>query len=298
MASILLRHNKALCALFFLLFMIYHDTAMAILTFKPIKANCASTKYTENSTFSTNLKDLFSILKAKSSSSISINQTSGKAPDTTFGLYFCTGDLSQDNCQACIETAITDITESCRSSKQGIIWYDYCELRYSDTDFFGVPDTNGFAMINLNENTTSSRPVEVVSQLVQEAPLVKPLMFKTQPLISESLYALAQCSSDLTSQGCSDCLTTILTNIKACCTGAKGWRYLATSCWIRYEATPFLQNIINTTVISPSPPPSVSLAPSTTPEKDGAASKEKASTISFAATVSSVLAVIILLPIY
>ncbi|KAJ0971574.1 hypothetical protein J5N97_019533 [Dioscorea zingiberensis] len=246
MASLLLHHNKPLCALFFLLFMIYHDTAMAILTFKPIKANCASTKYTENSTFSTNLKDLFSILKAKSSSSISINQTSGKAPDTTFGLYFCTGDLSQDNCQACIETAITDITESCRSSKQGVIWYDYCELRYSDTNFFGVPDTNGFSMINPNGNTSSSRPVEVVSQLVKEAPLVHPLMFKTQALISESLYALAQCSSDLTSQGCSDCLTTILANIKACCTGAKGWRYLAPSCWIRYEATPFLQNLNGT----------------------------------------------------
>ncbi|XP_039123076.1 cysteine-rich repeat secretory protein 9-like [Dioscorea cayenensis subsp. rotundata] len=185
-------------------------------------------------------------LKDKSSSSISINETAGKAPATVFGLYFCTGDLSKDNCQACIQTAIKDIIDSCPSSKQAIIWYDYCELRYSDTNFFGLPDTNGFSMINVNENTTSSRPVEVVSQLVKDAPLAQPLMFKSQAFISESLYALAQCSSDLSSKGCSDCLTTILANIKACCTSSKGWRFLAPSCWIRYEATPFLQNLNGT----------------------------------------------------
>ncbi|KAM0945870.1 putative Gnk2-like domain-containing protein [Dioscorea sansibarensis] len=186
-----------------------------------------------------------------SSSSISTNQTFGQAPNAVFGLFFCTGDLTQDNCQPCIQTAIKDITESsCPSSKQAIIWYDYCELRYSDTNFFGLPDTDGFPMTNSFENTTSSRPVEVVTQLVKEAPPEHPVMFKSLALRSESLDALAQCSSDLTRQGCSDCLTTIFTNIKACCIGAKGWRYLAPSCWIRYEATPFLQNVngANTTI--------------------------------------------------
>ncbi|KAH7686144.1 Non-specific serine/threonine protein kinase protein [Dioscorea alata] len=250
MGGLLLHQVKALSYLLFLLF-ICHDTAMGTLTFKPIKANCSSTKYTENSTFSTNLNSLLSTLKTLSSSSISTNQTFGQAPNSVFGLFFCTGDLSQDNCQPCIQTAIKDITESsCPSSKQGIIWYDYCELRYSDTNFFGLPDTFGFPMTNPSENTTSSRPVEVVAQLVKEAPLEHPIMFKSLALRSESLDALAQCSSDLTTQGCSDCLTTIFTNIKACCIGAKGWRYLAPSCWIRYEATPFLQNVngANTTI--------------------------------------------------
>ncbi|KAH7686143.1 Gnk2-homologous domain-containing protein [Dioscorea alata] len=250
MASLLLHihgHGKALSTLFFLLF-INHSIAVETLTYKQIKANCGTTKYVDNSPFSTNLNSLLSTLKNKSSLSISINETAGEAPATVFGLYFCTGDLPQANCQACIQTAINDITVNCPSSKQAIIWYDYCELRYSDTNFFGVPDTNGFAMINIIENTTSSRPVEVVSQLVEDAPLAHPLMFKSQALISEKLYALAQCSSDLTRQGCSDCLTTILASIKSCCTTAKGWRYLAPSCWIRYEATPFLQNL-NTTSI-------------------------------------------------
>ncbi|XP_039122023.1 cysteine-rich repeat secretory protein 38-like [Dioscorea cayenensis subsp. rotundata] len=225
---------------------------MGTLTFKPIKANCSSTKYTENSTFSTNLNSLF----IHPQSHVLIFQSpptklSARPLNSAFGLFFCTGDLSEDNCQPCIQTAIKDITESsCPSSKQAIIWYDYCELRYSDTNFFGLPDTSGFNMTNPFENTSSSRPVEVVAQLVKEAPLENPIMFKSLALRSESLDALAQCSSDLTRQGCSDCLTTIFTNIKACCIGAKGWRYLAPSCWIRYEATPFLQNVngVNTTI--------------------------------------------------
>ncbi|XP_039123610.1 cysteine-rich receptor-like protein kinase 25 [Dioscorea cayenensis subsp. rotundata] len=199
--------------------------------------------YTYNSIFYTNLISLLSTLQAKSSSSISVNQTSGDAVDTVFGLYFCTGDLSQDNCQACIQSATKDITARCPSSKQAIIWYDSCEMRYSDTNFFGLPDANGFSMANLFENTSSSRPMELMARLVKDAPTQHPLMFYFIALPAARLYGLAQCSPDLNREGCSRCLTTILAKINACCTSAKGWRYLSPSCWLRYEATPFLQNL-------------------------------------------------------
>ncbi|KAJ0971572.1 hypothetical protein J5N97_019531 [Dioscorea zingiberensis] len=222
--------------------LLVHPANAGTLTFTSLSSNCTGGNFTENSNFSTNLKSLLSNFKSKSSFSNSSYENSG----TAYGLYFCTGDLSQENCQACIQTAIKDITKSCPSSKQGIIWYDYCELRYSDTNFFGVPDTNGFPMINPFENTSSSRPIEVVSQLVNEAPTLKPLMFSYRAFPPERLYALAQCSPDLTRKGCSDCLSTIFSYIEACCTMRKGWRYLAASCWIRYEATPFLQNLDGT----------------------------------------------------
>ncbi|XP_039122032.1 cysteine-rich repeat secretory protein 38-like [Dioscorea cayenensis subsp. rotundata] len=237
MALLLLLPNKSL-SLAILCLLVHHVNA-GILSFSPITANCTGGNYTDNSIFSTNLNSLLSTFNSKSSSSNSTYQISG----TVYGLFFCTGDLSQENCQACIQSAIKNISEKCPSSKQAIIWYDYCELRYSDTNFFGFPDTNGFSMINPYENTSSSEPMEVMSQLVKEAPSQVPVMFSYRALPPERLYALAQCSPDLTAEGCSRCLTTILANIKACCTMRKGWRYLATSCWIRYEATPFLQNL-------------------------------------------------------
>ncbi|KAH7686137.1 Non-specific serine/threonine protein kinase protein [Dioscorea alata] len=236
--ALLLLPNRSLSLAILCLLLVHHVNA-GILSFSPITANCTSGNYTDNSIFSTNLNSLLSAFNSKSSSSNSSYQISG----TVYGLFFCTGDLSQDNCQACIQSAIKNISEKCPSSKQAIIWYDYCELRYSDTNFFGLPDTNGFSMINPFENTSSSKPMEVMSQLVKEAPSQVPVMFSYRALPPERLYALAQCSPDLTADGCSRCLTTILANIKACCTMRKGWRYLATSCWIRYEATPFLQNL-------------------------------------------------------
>ncbi|XP_039120083.1 cysteine-rich receptor-like protein kinase 10 [Dioscorea cayenensis subsp. rotundata] len=250
MALVLLLHSpKKLSNIpFFLatfIFLLFHHTSVnaSILSFSEITFHCSGGDYTYNSIFYTNLISLLSTLQAKSSSSISVNQTSGDAVDTVFGLYFCTGDLSQDNCQACIQSATKDITARCPSSKQAIIWYDSCEMRYSDTNFFGLPDANGFSMANLFENTSSSRPMELMARLVKDAPTQHPLMFYFIALPAARLYGLAQCSPDLNREGCSRCLTTILAKINACCTSAKGWRYLSPSCWIRYEATPFLQNL-------------------------------------------------------
>ncbi|KAH7686135.1 Non-specific serine/threonine protein kinase protein [Dioscorea alata] len=249
MALVLLLHSpKKLSNIpFFIatfIFLLHHTSVNAsILSFSEIAFHCSGGDYTYNSIFYTNLISLLSTLQAKSSSSISINQTSGEAPDTVFGLYFCTGDLSQDNCQACIQLATKGITARCPSSKQAIIWYDSCEVRYSDTNFFGLPDANGFSMANFFENTSSSRPMELMARLVKDAPTQHPLMFYFIALPAACLYGLAQCSSDLNREGCSRCLTTILAKIDACCTSAKGWRYLSPSCWIRYEATPFLQNL-------------------------------------------------------
>ncbi|XP_039123019.1 cysteine-rich repeat secretory protein 38-like [Dioscorea cayenensis subsp. rotundata] len=181
---LLLLHRRTIFSFFYLLIQwTFLHAYSANLTLESRKTECTGSTDKQNSNFSANLNSLLSTLEAKSLSSLSTNQTSGDSPATVFGLYFCTGDLSKDNCQACIQTAIKDIIDTCPSSKQAIIWYDYCELRYSDVNFFGVPDTNGFSMINDKENTTSTRPVEVVSQLVREAPTT-PLMFKSQALIS------------------------------------------------------------------------------------------------------------------
>ncbi|ONK55179.1 uncharacterized protein A4U43_UnF6710 [Asparagus officinalis] len=132
--------------------------------------------------------------------------------------------------------------------REAVIWYDSCELRYSDFNFFGIPDTAGFSMSNPNQKTSSREPFAVVADLVKAAPLNKPLMFASKALVNDddNIYALAQCTVDLGVDGCRECLTTILADIKNCCTQWRGWRYLATSCWVRYESTPFLKNLNGT----------------------------------------------------
>ncbi|WOK92536.1 hypothetical protein Cni_G01227 [Canna indica] len=202
---------------------------------------CGGGTYNSNSSFNRNLGSLFSSLTSLSLINNSANATAGAGNDTAYGLYLCLGTLPGSNCQSCILTAIDGINQSCPGSRQGVIWYDSCELRYSDVNFFGVPDTAGRNLSNPFLQTSSNVPYEVMSELVQVAPLKKPLMFATNASTVYPVFALAQCSADLSRDGCRTCLATSLAFIKSCCTRAKGWRFLARSCWIWYESTPFFQ---------------------------------------------------------
>ncbi|XP_073103308.1 uncharacterized protein [Elaeis guineensis] len=205
-----------------------------------VAPNCSADSYAANSIFETNLNNLFSSLSSKSSNSNSDNDTEGEDPDLVYGLFLCLGDLSHDSCQACIQTAISGISQECSQKRQGLIWYDYCMLRYSDDNFFGVVDANGSNYTNpAHPKEGSTEPLEKMSKIVQEAPY-QPLKFETFSLGPETAFGIAQCTSDLSSEGCEQCLATILAANKACCANIKGWRYLSPSCWIRYEPTFFL----------------------------------------------------------
>lgn len=240
------RAEKSLAFLFLILYLLVLNppgTTADNISLNPLKSNCTGGSYLSNSTFAANLNTLFSSFNSQSSSSsIFENTTAGAGSDVVYGLYVCEGDVAISDCQSCIQAATTNITQSCSGFRQGIIWYDYCHLRYSDHNFFGIPDTNGFNLTRPDQKTSSPEPFEMVSSLVQQAPDL-PQMFASNALVAKSLYAMAQCTTDLSRDDCRICLKTILEDIKACCTQWNGWRYLAPSCWIRYEATPFLQNI-------------------------------------------------------
>lgn len=202
--------------------------------------NCTGDRYDVNSTYKTNLGHLFSSLISKTLSSESDIGTVGDDPDRVYGLFLCQGNLRPSDCQKCIRNATRDVQLLC-STNRGIIWYDYCQLRYSNVSFFGTADTEGFYLTNpdVSVETNSTEPVDMVSKLVEEAPNRRPLMFATNSTPSASLFGMAECTIDLNSTECGRCLRTILERIKACCIEPKGWRYFTPSCWIRYEPTSF-----------------------------------------------------------
>ncbi|XP_008782356.2 putative cysteine-rich receptor-like protein kinase 23 [Phoenix dactylifera] len=207
----------------------------------PVYPNCSGGAYTNGSAFQTNLNTLFSSLNSKSPASNFYNDTAGTGIDRVYGLFLCQGDLSHTDCQACIKAATTDILKAC-SQRQAVIFYDYCQLRYSDYDFFGIMDPIGIAMRNSNNVSDPERPLNFVSNLVKEAPNNKPLMFAAEASARHHLFGMAECTMDITSADCAKCLNTIFEGIKSCCSGYQGWRFLSPSCSIRYEAISFLRN--------------------------------------------------------
>ncbi|XP_042383619.1 cysteine-rich receptor-like protein kinase 25 isoform X2 [Zingiber officinale] len=207
----------------------------------PLYNNCTGGTFDSavSGGFGGSLSALFSSLASASSASNAANDTAGAGSDAVYGLYMCQGDLFGSDCLSCVQMAIAEINQSCAGSRRGDIWYDQCLLRYSDLDFFGQVDSAGLNMSNPGEQTSSMEPYEMMSALVEESPFRRPLMFASNASDLYPIFAIAQCTSDLTSAGCQRCLTSILAFTRTCCLRHKGWRYISPSCWIRYEATPF-----------------------------------------------------------
>ncbi|XP_031499974.2 cysteine-rich receptor-like protein kinase 10 [Nymphaea colorata] len=259
----------------------------------PLYTLCPTTSnYTANSTFQRNLNTLFLSLSSNASINGFTTATAGETPDEVYGLVLCRGDVSAADCANCTSDATTQILQRCPSSKSSIIWFDNCFLRYSDQSFFGTVNT-GFRYYMWNQNNVSD-PTLFNSQLGNLMANLSSTattdssgrLFaagETKFNDFQKIYGLVQCTRDLSSDGCSGCLSEGIGAIPACCNGKQGGRVLMPTCNIRYEVYPFFNaSAINqpsqspTGVASPpagqpsgvSPPPSnASTTGSTTTNK-------------------------------
>jgi hypothetical protein len=55
----------------------------------------------------------------------------------------------------------------------------------------------------------------------------------------ETIYGLVQCTPDLSSQDCMDCLNGAIGEIPTCCSNKLSARVIEPSCYIRYDSYPF-----------------------------------------------------------
>ncbi|KAK0577871.1 hypothetical protein LWI29_001571 [Acer saccharum] len=81
------------------------------------------------------------------------------------------------------------------------------------------------------------------------------------------LYALVQCTPDLSQDECSDCLIRNTGDIPECCNGKEGGRVIGPSCSLRFETYRFYEPMADDelTPPSPSPPPLLSPPPPPSP---------------------------------
>lgn len=221
--------------------------------------SCFSVESNHSSkTFQTNLKLLLSSLTSNAPSTSGFYTDSiGETPDGVHGLALCRGDIKSDMCSKCLTNIINVITQRCMESTQGLVWYDYCLVRYSNHEFFGAIDTAGVVFQNQSRTWQEYPDVDprgLIWGLVERAPR-EPLMFATNKLEvkkkdylsepAETRYGLVQCTRDLSSGGCRTCLNELMKDYKLCCEGMRGWRIITGSCSIRYDDHPFFVELAN-----------------------------------------------------
>ncbi|KAK8546766.1 hypothetical protein V6N13_093809 [Hibiscus sabdariffa] len=212
-----------------------------------LHANCCRKfNYASLSRFQVNLNRLLvQRLYDQGSTYDFFNDTKGENPDKVYGLFLCRGDVQPGNCQSCIEEAGNEIQRQCPYSKEAIIWYDECLVRYSYRSFFSIMQrspsfhTYGTEVVaDLDRfGTTLNETFDDLTRMMISNVSRNMLYATKQVTVSTSLelYGLVQCTPDLTIPACQSCLRSAVAQFPNASGVKQGGMVLTPSCNIRYE---------------------------------------------------------------
>lgn len=126
--------------------------------------------------------------------------------------------------------------------------YDYCFLRYNLENFFNKVDT-GFGIYTVGKKNVVTDTKTFNKKLGTLITRIKSQAVKhgsrglgkgeVKLSPSTTLYALVQCTGDLSSANCGKCLTAATKNFAQFCENRTGCRFIYSSCYTRYDLRPF-----------------------------------------------------------
>ncbi|XLT37818.1 hypothetical protein HN873_069110, partial [Arachis hypogaea] len=208
--------------------------------------------YTENSTYHKNLNTLFSTLASDTKIDYGFyNLSYGQNDDKVNAVGLCQGDLNQSDCRRCLNDSRIVLPKHCPNQKEAVGWYDQCMLQYSNRTIFGSGYVDNTPMQYLI-NTDNATDVQVFKQ--ERASLMSNLRNNVSATGDsrrkyaagsvtgtdfQTIYGLVQCTPDLSSQKCDECLEGIVDVTLN--DGKKGGRVLTPRCHIRFETYRFFQ---------------------------------------------------------
>ncbi|GAB4826723.1 hypothetical protein Ancab_039998 [Ancistrocladus abbreviatus] len=230
-----------------------------------LRTDCPNTTatFTANSIYQRALTNLYSSLSSNATQPNGFyNATAGGSgrAETIYGIFLCRGDDTTDVCKTCVNTAVSDLTEKyCPRSKEAIIWYDECMVRYSNKSFFGQLN-DGYKIEmwntqNMTGNVTTFMQLlgDTLNKLAAKAATggsgKKFATMAANFTSFQTLYTLPQCTPDLSENDCNQCLTECTGSMPSCCGGKQGGRVIFPSCNMRFETYPFYS------VAAAAPPP-------------------------------------------
>ncbi|KAK3431967.1 hypothetical protein EUGRSUZ_E04150 [Eucalyptus grandis] len=220
-----------------------------------------ATLFTSNSTYKSNLNILLSALSSAATNSTNgfANATAGQnPPDRAYGLFLCRGDLDTATCSNCVAAGKHDILQKCPNQRVSVIWYAECMLRYSNQFIFSVMEQEPSPTLYNTGNVTNATQFmqllggtlnDIVTRASTGGSEKKVAVAQANYTSLQKLYALAQCTPDLTGSDCDTCLRYAIGQLVQ---GSQGWRTLTPSCNVRYELYPFYNA---SALPAPVPPP-------------------------------------------
>ncbi|ESR62361.1 hypothetical protein CICLE_v10014534mg [Citrus x clementina] len=239
--------------------------------------------FTTNSTYGKNRELFLSFL----ASNVTANKgfytsTIGQIPDEVYGLALCRGDSTPEACASCLNFTVRDMMKNCPNQKEAISWggMDFpCVVRYSNRSFFGKLELKPTEFNhNINNITSSLKQFDRIWRSLMDRVLAKASSGNSKPKFateeanltsSETIYALMQCTPDISQSDCEFCLRQSMADLQSCCYGKKGSYVLGPSCIFRWEMYPFYGATADSLSPSPLSPPSTTTDTTTTKDKGG-----------------------------
>ncbi|KAJ6978831.1 receptor-like protein kinase [Populus alba x Populus x berolinensis] len=231
------------------------------------KETVGNGNYTTNSTYQANLNQLLTSIYTNTEINNGFyNFSYGQDADTVYSIALCRPDISPDVCRVCIRNASDFLVRLCPNFVEAVGGLDNCMVRYTNRSIFNrmekgpyfwvyddrvnVSDVVGF---NQSRMTLLGR---LIDQAAAGDSRYKYAMDQIDvPKNFQKIYALVQCTPDLSASECRDCLYNASGLIPRCCDARQGGRVIYPSCNFRYEKDRFYDPPTNSI---PRPPDSTS----------------------------------------
>lgn len=232
--------------------------------------SCTSNgNYTTNSTYSANLNALLASLSVNITDNGYYSASVGQSPERANALALCRPDQTLPQCRSCVQSTARDLIRLCRNQRQGAVWAEYCMVRYSNdpilrtlTSDSGLILRNAFNVSNGDrfraDRAKLLEDLRVLAANGSSAIKAGGGSRNTSDSESDAIYALVQCTPELSPEECGRCLIETGQPIRSCCDVSRGVRMLNRNCNIRYE----LYSFYNETrlrelrvLLPPAPPP-------------------------------------------
>ncbi|XP_059294761.1 cysteine-rich repeat secretory protein 38-like [Lycium ferocissimum] len=238
--------------LFLFLHINLHDLILAQLP-DLVYASCGDKgNYTENSVYQKNLNSLLSTLSSNMDKHGFYHASIGQNSDMVSAIVLCRGDLEVQECRNCVNNVTQKLVQSCPYKQEAFGGYDGCMLQYSNRS---ISDATSYSVLYYRCNSgNASKPEEfnqernklfdyLLTRAADGGPLRKYASGNATGPDFQTVYALVQCTPDLSPQHCFNCLAGVTYRNMTLCNGKRGGRIIGPSCNFRYESYSFFKDV-------------------------------------------------------
>ncbi|KAG8370841.1 hypothetical protein BUALT_Bualt13G0025300 [Buddleja alternifolia] len=198
---------------------------------------CADQNFQDfNGVYKQSLKNLLNTLTTQSSAAKFNNNTAGDGASTINGLFQCRGDLSNDDCDACVKRASSMTRKLCGEAVAVRVQLNGCYLRYEVSSFVQVNGTELLYKVCGSNWANGPGFGERLDTALGE--IVKGVGNGFYAGGYESVYVLGQCEGDIGGGDCVNCVKNAIDRAKSECGSSISAQIYLQHCYISYTYYP------------------------------------------------------------